>query len=75
MKKKKPIPLNPIRKPGPRNLACPFYGACLDYVVARRWKHWSCSECAYKEVVHELAVPVRYDYDPYEERPDPRGVI
>ncbi len=39
---------NPIRKRGERNIYCPFYSDCLDYVVKHFWQYWSCSQCPHK---------------------------
>lgn len=41
----------PIRKRGERNIYCPFYSDCLDYVVKHFWQYWSCSNCPYKEIL------------------------
>jgi len=52
---------NPIRKRGERNVYCPFYSDCLDYVVKHFWQHWSCTQCPNKEI---QAIPeLEYDAD------------
>lgn len=40
----------PIRKRGERNIYCPFYSDCLDYVVNHLWQSWSCSECPHRSM-------------------------
>lgn len=39
---------NPVHKKGNRNLFCPYYGDCLDYVIEKFWKDWDCGECPHK---------------------------
>jgi len=36
---------------GERNIHCPHYSDCLDYVVNRFWESWSCSECPHRKEV------------------------
>jgi hypothetical protein len=35
----------PVCKKGRRNVFCPNYGYCLDYVIKLSWGVWSCCEC------------------------------
>jgi hypothetical protein len=39
---------SPMNKTGNRNVLCPHYNDCLDYIVARSWKDWDCSDCRNK---------------------------
>ena len=39
---------NPINRKGSKNALCPYYTACLDRAVRRRWRSWDCSECTHK---------------------------
>ena len=38
----------PIHKRGKRNVFCPYYGDCLDYVIEKSWEGWDCSDCQHK---------------------------
>lgn len=44
----------PTPKQGERNIYCPFYSDCLDYVVKHFWQRWSCSECPYKLIKQSI---------------------
>jgi hypothetical protein len=35
----------PVRRNGERNVFCPFYNSCLDYVVKQSWEDWTCFQC------------------------------
>jgi hypothetical protein len=37
--------MKPIHKPGERNIYCPYYSECLDYVIQHSWETWNCSQC------------------------------
>jgi hypothetical protein len=39
---------NPARRWGERNIDCPLYNHCLNYVVKRYWSYWNCSDCQNK---------------------------
>ena len=58
--------LNPHRKGGIRNVFCPYYSECLDFVIKKQWLSWGCMDCAQRhdesgkvllQVVSEQAVP------------------
>lgn len=34
---------------GERNIYCPHYNDCLDYVVNHFWQSWSCSKCPHRK--------------------------
>ena len=36
---------NPIPRQGVRNLFCPYYSECLDYVIEMSWDDWDCGDC------------------------------
>jgi hypothetical protein len=36
---------NPVCRPGQRNIYCPYYSKCLDYVSGSEWEFWDCSCC------------------------------
>jgi len=36
---------SPVRKRGDRNVFCPHYGQCLDFVVEKGWEDWDCRKC------------------------------
>lgn len=57
---------------GERNIHCPHYNDCLDYVVNHFWRSWSCSECPYETVqgIYELEYEVNDDDLRYEVSPD-----
>jgi len=46
---------NPTRKNDRRNIYCSHYDNCLDYVVERNWRYWSCERC--KHLVNQDARP------------------
>jgi hypothetical protein len=37
----------PIQKKGDRNVFCPFYGDCLDFVIEKAWETWDCRDCCH----------------------------
>ena len=39
---------NPIRKKGERNVFCPYYNDCLDFVINHAWEGWDCRECRHR---------------------------
>jgi hypothetical protein len=56
----------PIRKPGERNIFCPFYNGCLDYAIENSWRSWNCSQCPYRDM--QTITECGYDFtdpDPY----------
>ena len=61
---------NPICKRGERNLFCVHYGDCLDHAVIKRWRRWSCGECALRCIQEERnMVPTVNDSNIYYELP------
>jgi hypothetical protein len=40
----------PVRKPGERNIFCPYYDDCLNFAVKRHWQYFDCSQCPSKMV-------------------------
>ena len=61
----------PVRRTGDRNIFCPHYGECLDYVVANGWRDWDCSDCEYRTTEESiLDMPMRTsEAFPYYELP------
>jgi hypothetical protein len=56
---------NPLHKRGQRNIFCPYYEACLDHAVERRWKYWNCTECPHKLMKQPLIdMPAIRDANP-----------
>jgi hypothetical protein len=47
-------PMDPEAQPTPikgeRNIHCPHYSDCLNYVVNHFWESWSCSECPHRNM-------------------------
>ncbi len=39
---------NPVHKKGDRNVFCPHYNHCLDYVIGKAWDYWGCGHCRQK---------------------------
>lgn len=39
----------PIGKKGARNVFCPNYSDCLDFVIQKSWKSWNCSQCRHQQ--------------------------
>lgn len=39
---------NPIHKKGERNVFCPYYGDCLNYVIEMSWNYWDCCDCQHR---------------------------
>lgn len=37
-----------------RNLFCPHYDDCLDVALLERWTSWTCAECAFFAIRHEV---------------------
>ena len=62
---------NPVYKKGERNIYRPFYSDCLDHAVNQFWRHWSCSQCPYRNI---KSIDVEYGADgeelSYEFSPD-----
>lgn len=42
---------NPVCKRGYRNIFCPQYRQCLDFVVNKSWERWACVDCPQKKPV------------------------
>ena len=40
---------NPVFKRGYRNICCPNYSQCLDFVVKKSWERWACVDCPQKK--------------------------
>lgn len=38
--------VSPGRKGGKRNIFCPYYSECLDFVIKEQWVSWGCKDCA-----------------------------
>jgi hypothetical protein len=39
---------NPGLKGGKRNIFCPHYSECLDFVVREQWISWGCKDCSHR---------------------------
>jgi hypothetical protein len=39
----------PINTKGSRNVFCPHYSDCLDYVITKSWKNWNCNKCEHRQ--------------------------
>lgn len=39
----------PSYKKGYRNIFCPNYRNCLDFVVKKSWERWACVDCPHKK--------------------------
>jgi hypothetical protein len=63
---------NPIYQRGERNIYCPFYNDCLDYAVNHFWRHWSCSQCPYRNIksINEFEYGANGERIEYELSPD-----
>jgi hypothetical protein len=63
---------NPICKKGERNIYCHFYSDCLDHAVNHFWRHWSCSQCPYRNIksIDELEYGADGEELSYEFSPD-----
>lgn len=42
---------NPLSKRGYRNIFCPQYRQCLDFVIEKSWERWTCVDCPHKKQV------------------------
>jgi hypothetical protein len=62
---------NPVPEKGERNIYCPFYNGCLDYVISRSWQGWNCSRCQYKVVKQSIrgSICAFNDAEPYYDLP------
>ena len=46
--KNKEIKFSPGNKEGKRNIFCPYYSECLDFVVQEQWLSWNCKSCEHR---------------------------
>ena len=47
-RKKRVTEFNPGLKGGKRNIFCPHYSECLDFVIREQWISWGCKDCLHK---------------------------
>lgn len=44
----------PVCDYGDRNIFCPYYDDCLDYVVDCDWEAWNCASCPYNQLRYPI---------------------
>ena len=59
----------PIRKKGDRNVFCPYYRDCLDFVIEKTWQDWDCRDCRHHSnwgAAPEISLSINHSIAYYE---------